>query len=271
MLETGARTPRSRVKQTESPEPEAPRQSQADVPGFAQLVDGAADVQVDMARLSALMRLLDERLENVKHSADREAKMGLAKLRKGTGRGKPGNARKRVEALMRGVREAQKEIEKLSAEKIDVSRQLYDNLDRFIREMDRRFTLIRSRRPQQSPPDGPVDQDPKCDTQLESTRETTKRARTDDSAIQGPLPVNNLVAQGNLNTVEPTYCICGCGYYGLMVCCDSPNCRIGWYHIGCLGIEEARVKELPSKWLCPACSHQEAIGGGTMTVVEGYT
>jgi len=48
---------------------------------------------------------------------------------------------------------------------------------------------------------------------------------------------------------EPTYCFCNQVSYGEMVACDNPNCKIEWYHIGCVG-----VKELPKgKWYCPSC------------------
>ncbi|KAF8688044.1 hypothetical protein HU200_042461 [Digitaria exilis] len=49
---------------------------------------------------------------------------------------------------------------------------------------------------------------------------------------------------------EPTYCFCNQVSYGDMVACDNPNCKIEWFHFGCVG-----VKEQPKgKWFCSNCA-----------------
>lgn len=48
---------------------------------------------------------------------------------------------------------------------------------------------------------------------------------------------------------EPTYCICDQVSYGEMVACDNPDCKIEWFHFGCVG-----VKEQPKgAWYCSDC------------------
>ena len=89
-----------------------------DAQGFAQLVEGASDVRVDMARLSALMGCLDERLQRRKRRAQEEALAGMAKLRGAAGSGRHAKARRRAEGIICSVREAQAEVDKLSAEKV---------------------------------------------------------------------------------------------------------------------------------------------------------
>ncbi|GMH08263.1 hypothetical protein Nepgr_010103 [Nepenthes gracilis] len=37
---------------------------------------------------------------------------------------------------------------------------------------------------------------------------------------------------------EPTYCFCNQVSYGEMVACDNPDCRIEWFHFGCVGLKE---------------------------------
>ncbi|GJW87985.1 PHD finger protein ING1 [Tanacetum coccineum] len=37
---------------------------------------------------------------------------------------------------------------------------------------------------------------------------------------------------------EPTYCHCNQVSYGEMVACDNPDCKIEWFHYGCVGLKE---------------------------------
>ncbi|KAM7260037.1 hypothetical protein ACFE04_015778 [Oxalis oulophora] len=49
---------------------------------------------------------------------------------------------------------------------------------------------------------------------------------------------------------EPTYCYCNQVSFGDMVACDNPECKIEWFHFGCVG-----VKETPKgKWYCADCA-----------------
>ncbi|KAK9931341.1 hypothetical protein M0R45_018617 [Rubus argutus] len=49
---------------------------------------------------------------------------------------------------------------------------------------------------------------------------------------------------------EPTYCLCNQVSYGDMVACDNPNCKIEWFHFGCVGLKD----QPKGKWYCPDCS-----------------
>ncbi|MBA0797553.1 hypothetical protein Gohar_008237, partial [Gossypium harknessii] len=49
---------------------------------------------------------------------------------------------------------------------------------------------------------------------------------------------------------EPTYCLCNQVSYGEMVACDNPNCKIEWFHFGCVGLKE----QPKGKWYCPDCA-----------------
>ncbi|TBU13405.1 ING1 PHD finger-like protein [Hamiltosporidium tvaerminnensis] len=45
------------------------------------------------------------------------------------------------------------------------------------------------------------------------------------------------------------YCTCKMPSYGDMICCDSLECKIKWFHFECVGI----VTAPKSKWYCNAC------------------
>lgn len=49
---------------------------------------------------------------------------------------------------------------------------------------------------------------------------------------------------------EPTYCFCNQVSYGEMVACDNPDCKIEWFHFGCVGLRE----QPKGKWYCSNCA-----------------
>ncbi|WJX17302.1 PHD finger protein ing1 [Trifolium repens] len=49
---------------------------------------------------------------------------------------------------------------------------------------------------------------------------------------------------------EPTYCFCNQVSYGEMVACDNPDCKIEWFHFGCVGLKE----HPKGKWYCSTCA-----------------
>ncbi|KAJ1401706.1 Zinc finger, PHD-type [Sesbania bispinosa] len=49
---------------------------------------------------------------------------------------------------------------------------------------------------------------------------------------------------------EPTYCFCNQVSYGEMVACDNPDCKIEWFHFGCVGLKE----HPKGKWYCSNCA-----------------
>ncbi|CAI8601926.1 unnamed protein product [Vicia faba] len=49
---------------------------------------------------------------------------------------------------------------------------------------------------------------------------------------------------------EPTYCFCNQVSYGEMVACDNPDCKIEWFHFGCVGLKE----QPKGKWFCSSCA-----------------
>jgi inhibitor of growth protein 4 len=80
----------------------------------------------------------------------------------------------------------------------------------------------------------------RCDVQ-------TLICRTAKVPTEQPAPAIDLELPVDPN--EPTYCLCNQVSYGEMVACDNNDCKIEWYHFGCVG-----VKEHPKgKWYCPSC------------------
>ncbi|KAG6783143.1 hypothetical protein POTOM_012581 [Populus tomentosa] len=86
-----------------------------------------------------------------------------------------------------------------------------------------------------------------CRTRLVATEEATETevavATTfaNTTGMQLDLPVD---------PNEPTYCFCNQVSYGDMIACDNPDCKIEWFHFGCVGLKE-KVK---GKWYCSDCA-----------------
>ncbi|WMV48162.1 hypothetical protein MTR67_041547 [Solanum verrucosum] len=79
-----------------------------------------------------------------------------------------------------------------------------------------------------------------CRTRLATAAAATATAAT-PSGMDLDLPVD---------PNEPTYCFCNQVSYGEMVACDNPNCKIEWFHYGCVGLKE----QPKGKWFCADCA-----------------
>jgi hypothetical protein len=55
--------------------------------------------------------------------------------------------------------------------------------------------------------------------------------------------------------IEPVYCLCRQKSHGDMIGCDSPDCKVGWFHFGCVGLTAAPR----GNWLCPHCRKKKEI------------
>jgi hypothetical protein len=53
---------------------------------------------------------------------------------------------------------------------------------------------------------------------------------------------------------EETYCICKEISYGEMICCDNNECKIQWFHFGCVGLKIKPKRGL--NWYCSDCKNQ---------------
>jgi len=54
-----------------------------------------------------------------------------------------------------------------------------------------------------------------------------------------------------VDPLEPTYCYCKGVSFGEMVGCENEDCKIGWFHLACVGLTPDTVPR--GKWLCPSC------------------
>ncbi|KAK9349262.1 hypothetical protein V1522DRAFT_396073 [Lipomyces starkeyi] len=55
-----------------------------------------------------------------------------------------------------------------------------------------------------------------------------------------------------MKSSQKTYCICDDVSYGDMIACDDKNCKIEWYHLGCVNMKRPPRGE----WICPLCTER---------------
>ncbi|KAL5194284.1 PHD finger protein ING1 [Glycine soja] len=80
-----------------------------------------------------------------------------------------------------------------------------------------------------------------CIITRQTTMVTEAQATSNPTGMDLELPVD---------PNEPTYCFCNQVSYGAMVACDNPNCKIEWFHFGCVGLKE----QPKGKWYCSNCA-----------------
>ena len=58
---------------------------------------------------------------------------------------------------------------------------------------------------------------------------------------------------GTVDPNEPVYCTCRMVSFGKMIGCDSDDCTVEWFHLGCVGLTEDTQ---PEKWYCDDCRNR---------------
>jgi hypothetical protein len=75
-----------------------------------------------------------------------------------------------------------------------------------------------------------------------STRSPAKSPKTPAHGKRGA-PVPSAVSK----TDEGSYCLCRSVWCNGMVACSNEDCKIEWYHLGCINLWQRPV----GKWVCP--------------------
>ncbi|PPR94459.1 hypothetical protein GOBAR_AA26196 [Gossypium barbadense] len=181
----------------------------------------------------ALMRDLDKSLQEIVRQNEQRCEQEIEDMKRGL---RAGNITPDT-SLLRFSEEAldeQKHSVRIADEKVALAIQAYDLVDSHIQQLDHYLKKSGEelRRERENTATASPTQTPDA---------TTKSGRSGESGRGGHLPVD---------PNEPTYCLCNQVSYGEMVACDNPNCKIEWFHFGCVGLKE----QPKGKWYCPDCA-----------------
>ncbi|KAK4482515.1 hypothetical protein RD792_009674 [Penstemon davidsonii] len=158
----------------------------------------------------------------------------------------------------------QKHAIRIADEKVALAVQAYDLVDTHIQQLDqylKKFDedLRRAERDTAAAIGSP----PTLENNIKGGKsgETSTRGRKKTrlaTAVSAAAAAASASTAANTNSMElnlpvdpnePTYCFCNQVSYGEMVACDNPDCKIEWFHYGCVGLKE----QPKGKWYCSDC------------------
>ncbi|XP_058101380.1 PHD finger protein ING1 isoform X2 [Magnolia sinica] len=210
-----------------------------------------------LQRYYSVMHDLDKSLQAVQRQNEQRCEQEIEDIRRGI---QSGNITPNT-SLIRFSDEAldeQKHCIRIADEKVTLAVRAYDMVDAHIQQLDdymRRFDDELRREKDLTGASGTaalnLDGNTKSGRASESSKGGRKKTRlavataaaaaADPSSMDLDLPVD---------PNEPTYCFCNQVSFGEMVACDNPDCKIEWFHFGCVGLKE----QPRGKWYCSNCT-----------------
>ncbi|XP_073046772.1 PHD finger protein ING1 isoform X2 [Primulina eburnea] len=213
-----------------------------------------------LQRKYALLRDLDKSLQEVQRQNEQRCEQELADMKRGI---KSGNITPNS-SLLKFSDEAldeQKHAIRIADEKVSLASQAYDLVDSHIQQLDRYLKkfdedLRREKDSMSSTVSSPstVDNNVKAGRSGETSNRGRKKTRLATAAASMAASITTAANTSMeldlpVDPNEPTYCFCNQVSYGEMVACDNPDCKIEWFHYGCVGLKE----QPKGKWYCSDC------------------
>lgn len=167
--------------------------------------------------------------------------------------------------------EEQKHAIRIADEKVALAVQAYDlvdahiqQLDQYLKKFDEELRRERDSMAATGIPPTPVN-NAKSGKSGEPSNRGRKKTRlaasttaSTASASAAATAANAATAAANSTSMEldlpvdpnePTYCFCSQVSYGEMIACDNSDCKIEWFHYGCVGLKDPPK----GKWYCSEC------------------
>ncbi|XP_010918839.1 PHD finger protein ING1 [Elaeis guineensis] len=202
-----------------------------------------------LQRNYGLMRELDKSLQGVQQQNEQRCEQEIEGIRL---RIESGNITPNTTSLIRFSDEAldeQKHCIRIADEKVALATQAYDMVDAHIQQLDQYMRKLEQLRQERELATGAgagasnADASTRSGRIAESNRGMRKKSQL---AVEPPSISLELPVDPN----EPTYCFCNQVSYGEMVACDNPDCKIEWFHFGCVGLKE----QPKGNWYCSNCT-----------------
>ncbi|KAJ4722872.1 PHD finger protein ING [Melia azedarach] len=212
----------------------------------------------------ALLRDLDKSLQEIQRQNEQRCEQEIEDLKREI---RAGNITPNT-SLVRFSDDAldeQKHSIRIADEKVALAVQAYDlvdahiqQLDQYLKNFDEELRRERDSAATSVSPAPNLDSSTKSGRSNEGGRGGRKKTRlataaATEAAAAVVAPVANPTGTEldlPVDPNEPTYCFCNQVSYGEMVACDNPNCKIEWFHFGCVGLKE----QPKGKWYCSDCA-----------------
>ncbi|KAM0938978.1 putative chromatin regulator PHD family [Dioscorea sansibarensis] len=205
-----------------------------------------------LQRNYSMMRDLDKSLQGVQRQNEQRCDQEMENIKRGIESGNitPDSSLIRFtdEAL-----EEQKHCIRIADEKVALAVQAYDIVDAHIQQLDQYMRKLEEIRKEK-------ELAASAGANVLNTEGTTRSGRISESSRGGRKKTRLAAAAAAVEPIsmdlelpvdpnEPTYCFCNQVSFGEMVACDNPDCKIEWFHFGCVGLKE----HPKGKWYCSNC------------------
>ncbi|KAH6816136.1 RING/FYVE/PHD zinc finger superfamily protein [Perilla frutescens var. frutescens] len=215
-----------------------------------------------LQRKYTLLRDLDKSLQEIQKQNEQRCEQEIDDMKRGIKSGSitPNSS---LLKLSDDAVDEQKHAIRIADEKVALAVQAYDLVDTHIQQLDqylKKFDedLRRAERDTMAATPPNHDNNVKAGKSGETSNRGRKKTRL-ATATAAAASASATAATTAANTSmeldlpvdpnEPTYCFCNQVSYGEMVACDNPDCKIEWFHYGCVGLKE----QPKGKWYCSEC------------------
>ncbi|KAK4406034.1 PHD finger protein ING1 [Sesamum angolense] len=218
-----------------------------------------------LQRKYALLRDLDKSLQEIQRQNEQRCEQEIDDMKRGI---KSGNITPNSSLLKFSddALDEQKHAIRIADEKVALAVQAYDLVDAHIQQLDQYLKKFDEDLRRERDTMTAIGTSPTLDNNVKAGRsgETSNRGRkktrlaTATAAASASATAAAATAANStsmeldlpVDPNEPTYCFCNQVSYGEMVACDNPDCKIEWFHYGCVGLKE-QPKGKWSPW--PSC------------------
>ncbi|KAL8171465.1 hypothetical protein V2J09_023269 [Rumex salicifolius] len=202
-----------------------------------------------LQRKYALLRDLDRSLQEISRQNEQRCEQEIRDIKREIAAGNRTPDKSRVKLSDEALDE-QKHSIRIADEKVALAVQVYDlvdahiqQLDQYLRTSEEEARCERENTATPGLPDQSTDNPTKTGKSGQSSRGGRKKTRmaASTAAASATATTSN---QGSMDLDlpvdpnEPTYCFCNQVSFGEMVACDNPDCRIEWFHFGCVGLKD---------------------------------
>ncbi|CAI9771202.1 unnamed protein product [Fraxinus pennsylvanica] len=212
-----------------------------------------------LQRKYSLLHDLDKSLQEIQRQNEQRCEQEIDDMKRGI---KSGNITPNSSLLKFSddALDEQKHAIRIADEKVALAIQAYDLVDSHIQQLDQYLKKIdedQRRERENVAATGSASTAPdhimKAGKAGESSNRGRKKTRLTTATATAATPTTNTTSMEldlPVDPNEPTYCFCNQVSYGEMVACDNPDCKIEWFHYGCVGLKE----QPKGKWYCSDCA-----------------
>ncbi|KAI3511511.1 hypothetical protein L2E82_29112 [Cichorium intybus] len=210
-----------------------------------------------LQRKYALLRDLDKSLQDIQRQNEIHCLQEIEGYKEGIKSGNlaPGTS---LNKFSDEAQDEQKHAIRIADEKVALAVQAYDLVDAHIQQLDQYLKKLEEQRREKdnATAAGSTGLNPDGNGKTgkgEGGRGGRKKTRLGGAAGTGGTAASNAPSMDldlPVDPNEPTYCFCNQVSYGEMVACDNPDCKIEWFHYGCVGLKE----QPKGKWYCSDCN-----------------